>query len=119
MVLLIVGALLVLMGLFAGTVLVLAPLGLVPWSADAALWVLFPLFSTMGYALFAVRAKLPQIRVFSVVLSWLLLSLAVVSAGGLVLKAASLVHPEGGTLSLWYVLAIAGLLGAVGAASGY
>jgi hypothetical protein len=117
MVLLIAGALLVAMGLFAGSVLVVAPLGLAPWSADLALWVLFPLFSVVGYALFVVGAKARHVRELSFALSCLLLLLAVSSAAGLVLAAASVVHPIGDTLSLWYVLAIAGVLGTVGVAA--
>ncbi len=117
MVLLVAGALLMAMGLFAGSVLVLAPLGLAPWSPDLALWVLFPLFSILGYALFVVGAKAAHIRGLSFAVSCLLLLLAVSSAAGLVLAAASVVHPVGSTLSLWYVLAIAGVLGSVGVAS--
>jgi hypothetical protein len=43
--------------------------------------------------------------------------LAVVAAVALVLSAASLVPLRGSPLSLWYVLAVAGSLGSVGAAA--
>jgi hypothetical protein len=117
MALLISGALLVAMGLFAGGVLVAAPLGLVPGPVDMTLWLLFPLLSITGFVLFVVGAKTAQIRGLSAALSWALLALALVSAGALLLRAASLVQSESSTLSLWYVLVVAGLLGTVGAAS--
>jgi len=117
MMLLAFGAVLVGMGLFAGAALVLAPLGLVSWSADLVLWVLFPLFSVIGFVLFVIGARSAQIRWLSLVASCLLLLLALASAAGLVLGAASVVRPVGGTGSLWYVFIVAGLIGAVGAAA--
>lgn len=117
MALLIAGALLVAMGLFAGGVLVAAPLGLLAGPVDVTLWVLFPLLSIVGFLLFIVGARTAQIRGLAQVISWALLALALASAGALLLRAASLVNGETSTLSLWYVLAVAGVLGAVGAAS--
>lgn len=117
MALLIAGAVLVALGLFAGGVLVAAPLGLVAGSVDATLWVLFPLLSIAGFVLFVVGARTAQIRGLSLLISWGLLALALASAAGLVLRAASFVNGETSTLPLWYVLVIAGFLGAVGAAS--
>lgn len=117
MALLIAGAFLVALGLFAGGVLVAAPLGLVAGSVDATLWVLFPLLSIAGFVLFVVGAKTAQARGLSQFISWGLLALALASAAGLVLRAASFVNGETSTLPLWYVLVIAGFLGAVGAAS--
>jgi hypothetical protein len=52
MFLLIAGMALLALGLFSGVVLVLAPLGLAPWSPMFTLCVLFPLFSILGYVLF-------------------------------------------------------------------
>ena len=117
MALLIAGALLVAMGLFAGGMLVAAPLGMAVQAADATLWVLFPLLSIAGFSLFVVGARMTHIRGLSLVLSCSLLALAVAAAGGLLLHAASLVHTEASTMSLWYVLVVAGILGSVGAAS--
>ena len=117
MFLLLTGLALLLLGLFSGVVLVLAPLGFAPWSPVFTLWVLFPLFSVLGYVLFVIGAKTAHIRGLSLAVSSLLLLLAVVSAGGLVLSAASVFQPTGDTVSLWYVLAIAGVLGSIGAAS--
>ena len=117
MVLLIVGAFLLALGLFSGVVLVVAPLGLATWSPGVTLWVLFPLFSIIGYTLFVIGAKTTQIRMLSLGVSCLLLLLALVSAAALVMASASVVEPVDSTLSLWYVLVIAGVLGAIGAAS--
>ncbi len=117
MVLLVCGLFLLLLGLFSGAVLVAAPLGLVPWSPDLVLWVLFPIFSIAGYVLFVIGGRTTQVRNGSLVLSSLLLLLALASAAGLVLQAASVLSPHGSTWSLWYVMAVAGLVGVVGAAS--
>ena len=115
MILAIVGGALLALGLFAGVVLVLVPLGLAAMDSGAMLWVLFPLLSVIGYTLFATGAKVGNFRALSFAVSCLLLVLAVASAAGLVLEATALIHPAGNTLSLWYVLAVAGLLGTVGA----
>jgi hypothetical protein len=117
MVLLVVGALVVVLGLFCGAVLTLAPLGLVPWSTGTALWVLFPLLCIAGFVLFAMAGKTTQVRGFTFGVSCLLLLLALASLGGVVLSAAAVVKPAGSMVSLWYVLAVAGILGCVGVAS--
>ena len=117
MVLLIVGAFIVALGLFSGVVLTLAPLGLAPWSPDLVLWVLFPAFSVLGFVLFAVAGRTTQVRCFTFAVSCLLLLLSLASAAGLVLSAASVVKPAGSMVSLWYVLAVAGVLGTIGVAS--
>jgi len=117
MVVLIAGAVLMVMGLFAGVVLVAAPLGLGGWSASAALWVLFPLFTLVGYMLTVAGSRASQARGLSFGVSCALLLLAVVAAVALVLSAASVVPLDGSTLSLWYVLVIAGGIGSVGAAA--
>jgi hypothetical protein len=114
--LLVSGALLVAMGLVAGLALVASSLGAAV-SAGAALWLLFPLLCIVGFVLFVVGARHAHIRHLSQWLSWALLALALASAGGLLLRATSLVASESSTLSLWYVLVVAGLLGTVGAAS--
>ena len=117
MVLLVAGALVVALGLFSGVVLTLAPLGLAPWSPELVLWVLFPLFSVTGFVLVAMAGRSAQVRSFTFAVSCLLLLLALAAAAGVVLSAASVISPVGSTLSLWYVLAVAGTLGVVGAAS--
>ena len=117
MVMLLAGALLVAMGLVCGAVLVAAPLGLAAGSAGASLWVLFPLLTLVGYSMSMAGARTAQVQGFSFVVSCILLVLALVAAGGLVLAATSVVAVSGTTLPLWYVLAIAGGLGSIGAAS--
>lgn len=117
MVLLVAGALVVVLGLFCGVVLTLAPLGLVPWSPDVVLWVLFPLLCIAGFVLFAMAGKSAQVRGFAFAVSCVLLLLALAAAAGVVLSAAAVVHPGGSLMPLWYVLAVAGILGVVGAAS--
>ena len=117
MVLLVAGALVVTLGLFSGIVLTLAPLGLAPWSPELVLWVLFPLFSVVGFLLVAMAGKTTQVRGFTFAVSCLLLLLALASAAGVVLSAASIIRPVGSVMPLWYVLVVAGVLGAVGAAS--
>jgi hypothetical protein len=117
MVLLVAGAFVVVLGLFCGAVLTLAPLGLVPWSPDWALWVLFPLLCIVGYVLVATAGKTTQVRGFTFAVSCLLLLLALASVAGVVLSAASVVKTAGSVIPLWYVLSVAGVLGSIGAAS--
>ena len=117
MLLVFTGFFLLVLGLFSGGVLVAAPLGVVPWGAGITLWVLFPAFSIAGYVLFVIGGRTAQVRGGSLLLSGLLIALALAAAAGLVLQAAGVVHPEGSTLSLWYVMAVAGCIGVLGAAS--
>jgi hypothetical protein len=117
MFLLITGATLVLLGLFCGAVLVLVPLGLASWSAGITIWILFPVFSIAGFILFVLEARTAHIRGLMLAMSGLLLVLALACAISLVLDAASVIHLDGGTLSLWYVFAVAGVLGIASAAT--
>lgn len=117
MVVLLAGAVLVLMGLFSGAVLVAGPLGLAAWSPGLALWILFPLFTLVGYMLTVAGSRTSRIQGFSFGVSCALLLLAVVAAVALVLSAASVVPLKGNTTSLWYVFAVAGALGSIGAAA--
>jgi hypothetical protein len=117
MLLVFAGVFLLALGLFSGGVLVAVPLGLAPWTPGLVLWVLFPAFSIVGYVLFVIGARTEGLRGWSMLISGLLLLLALVSAGGLVMHAAGMLEPHGSTLSLWYVLFLAGMLGIVGVAS--
>ena len=117
MLLVIAGVGLIALGLFSGLVLLLAPLGLVPWAPDAVLWVAFPLFSMIGYVLFVIGGRSAHVRGLSIVLSALFLLLALAAAAALVLGAAAVVGPIAQTAPLWYVLVVAGVLGIVGSAS--
>ena len=111
------GVVLLVLGLFAGAVLVLAPLGLAPWTPGLTLWLLFPMFSVLGYCLLVIGARGAHVRGLSFLVSVLLVVLALVSAIGLVLASADVVHAPGSTVGLWYVLAIAGFLGLTGTAA--
>lgn len=116
MVLFLVGAALVALGLFSGALLVAGPLGLAPGMPSLTLWLLFPLFTLAGYALAVIGARSPRLRGLSFAIACLLLLLAVAAAVALVLAAAALIAPVDDTFSLWYVLAVGGVLGALGAA---
>jgi hypothetical protein len=116
MAVLVVGIALVVMGLFAAAMLVLAPLGLVALSAGPVLWVLFPLFTLVGFVLCAANAR-TALRPLTLGASWMLLALALGAAAGLLLEGVGVVHPAANTLPLWYVLGVAGLLGAAGASA--
>lgn len=117
MILAIVGALLLALGLFSGAALVLAQLGIGQMAAGASLWLMFPLFSVVGYLMFATGARLANFRALSFGVSIALLVLAVGCAAALVADATALVALHGGTAALWYVLLVAGVLGASGAAT--
>jgi len=117
MMLAIVGALLLALGIFSGAALVLAPLGVAQMTAGASLWIMFPMFSVIGYLMFATGARAANFRALSFAVSCLLLVLAVGCAAVLVADATSLFAISGGTGAIWYVLLIAGVLGASGAAS--
>jgi hypothetical protein len=114
------GGLLAALGWLSGLVLVAAALGLGgPQAPGWALWLLFPLFSTVGYLLLGMGAGsgaadgVGMTRIFSAGL--LLLSLA--AALVLFARAAGLLAADGGAGVLWYVLVLGGLVGAVGTAA--
>jgi hypothetical protein len=118
MILLLAGVALLLLGLFCGAVLVAIPLGLAAGSPGLVLWILFPLFTVAGYVLAVIGGRDSQFRGLSMAISCALLLLALGAAGGLVMDAAGMMSTAaGGTLSLWYVLAVAGVVGVVGAAA--
>ena len=114
------GGLLAALGWLSGLVLVAAALGLGGMEAPGwSLWLLFPLFSSVGYLLLGMGAGsgtadgVGMTRLLAAGL--LLLSLA--AALALFARAAGLVAAGGGTAVLWYVLVIGGLAGAVGTAA--
>lgn len=117
MVLLLTGALVVVLGLFCGAVLTLAPLGLLALTPTLALWALFPLLCIVGFVFFAMAGKMAQVRAFTYGVSCLLLLLALTAVAGVALCAASVIQAAGSLLPLWYVLAVAGTLGALGVAA--
>ncbi len=113
----IAGVLLAILGLVTGIVLVGQPLGLLATNGTMMLWVLFPLFTTVGYVMLVVGARTSQLAMPSRVLAGLMLLLALAAAAGLTLDATGVRSVGTGAASLWYVLVGAGLLGSIGAAS--
>ena len=116
MVLVLVGGILAALGILAGALLVAAPLGWVAASPGPVLWVLFPLFTLVGYVLLAVGSRDPAVKAPTKLLSIPLLLVAVVAAVGLVADGAGLLPVAGGTAPLWFVMLFGGVLGIVGAA---
>lgn len=105
------------LGFLSGALLVLVPLGLIDGTAGLTLWILFPIFTVMGYLMAAATAEpkmLPMLSRFSGVL---LLLLALVAAVALVLQGGAILETRADTFSLWYVLGIGVVLGATGLAS--
>ncbi|MCZ8111746.1 MAG: hypothetical protein ACK50F_02000 [Betaproteobacteria bacterium] len=114
------GGLLAALGWLSGLVLVAGEVGLGGLHAPGlTLWLLFPLFSTVGYVLLGMGAGtgaadgVGMTRLLAAGL--LLLSLA--AALALFARAAGMVPASGGAGVLWYVLVLGGLAGAVGTAA--
>lgn len=117
MVLLIAGGVLAAMGLIAAVVLVAEPIGIAAVSAGTGVWVFFPLFTLIGYGLLVVGSRDAAARLPSRVVAGLLLVLSLAAAIGLFLHAVGMLSVKTGTASLWYVLVVAGVFGAVGSAA--
>ena len=113
----IAGLVLLALGIHCGALLLLIPLGLVPGSTNVALWLLFPAFAVSGYFMAASAAANKGAATITRASGAMLMLLALAAAVALVLKAASLIHPEGDTLALWYVLVVGLVLGGMGIAS--
>ncbi len=114
------GAILAALGLLCAAVLVAAPLGLVAAVPGLSLWILFPLLTLIGYALLVVGDPRPAGLGPTKVVAVPMLALALLAAAGLVAAGAGLVNAGGATsgyVSLWYVLALGGVLGGVGSAA--
>jgi hypothetical protein len=116
MILIAAGALLAGLGLLAAALLVAAPLG---WVAEPGLtlWVLFPLFTILGYGLLVIGGRDPAARLSTRALALPLLLLAALAAVGLVVGAAGIRPLQGGSAPLWYVLVLGGVIGAIGSAA--
>ena len=111
------GLVLLVLGLFCGVVLVLAPLGVIDATAGLTLWVLFPVFTIGGYLLAAAPTENKNVHLISRISGVVLLLLALVAGVGLVMLGASMIEARSGTLSLWYVLVVWLILGGTGVAS--
>jgi hypothetical protein len=108
----ITGAMCVALGLVAGVVLVASPFGVLPFvRSSLSAWVLFPTSFVAGTVLLALAAPgmaLGRLRHFC---SAALLGLASASALALMLSLLGILQPAHATLSLWYVLIVAGAVG--------
>lgn len=111
------GFLLLVLGLFSGLVLVLAPLGVISAEPGWTLWLTFPGLTLAGFVLCAMQAHPTRIRTLSIASSAILLLLSVGSLAVLVLGSAAIVPAPADTASLWFVVAVGALLGAVGGAA--
>ena len=112
----IAGLVLLALGLLCGALLLLIPLGVVPGSANLALWFLFPVFAVSGYFMAASAADNPNAAMITRASGGVLMLLALAAAVALVLQAAAIM-PSGDSLSLWYVLVVGLVLGGMGIAS--
>jgi hypothetical protein len=116
--LVVAGLVLLALGILCGALMLLIPLGMVEGAVGLALWIFFPLFSVAGYLMAAAASRRDgALPLLSRATGAVLIVLALAAAVALVLQAAALFHPAGDTLSLWYVLAIGIVLGAMGLAS--
>ena len=111
------GLVLLALGLGCGVLLLLIPLGMVPGSTSLMLWLLFPAFAVTGYFMAASAAANKGSASITRASGGVLMLLALGAAVALVLIAASVIRPEGETLSLWYVLVVGLILGGMGIAS--
>jgi hypothetical protein len=108
----ITGGVLLLVGMAAGAALVASPFAV--WSlpsASFAAWVLFPGGFGAGALLFALGGAPGAATGLLRLCGGLLLTLAIASAVGLTLPMLGVLEPGGSTLPLWYVLALAGVIG--------
>lgn len=112
----IVGGLLAALGVAAALLLLIAPLGVVAASAGASLWILFPLFTLLGYVMMVIGGRDPASRAPTALVSSALLLLCVAAAVVLVVQGAGLVALHGAA-SVWYVLVLAGIIGSTGSAA--
>ncbi|MGN6528260.1 MAG: hypothetical protein ACTHL8_17865 [Burkholderiaceae bacterium] len=112
------GGLLAALGLLSGLLLVVAPLGLVATTPGVLPWVLFPLFTLVGGFLLIAGSADPAARAPVRTVAALLLALALVAAIALTAAGTGFARVQpAGTASLWYVLVLAGLVGAIGSAA--
>jgi hypothetical protein len=112
------GILLCALGLLAAALLLASPLEISAGiDAGTVLWVLFPLFTGVGWMLLVMGSRDRAVRMPTQWLAGALLLMAVVAAGALTLAAANIVALRGSTAAWWYVLVIAGSIGVVGIAA--
>jgi hypothetical protein len=111
------GLILLVLGILCGALMLLIPLGIITGTVGLTLWLLFPVFAIGGYLMAAAAARDSGSALLTRGSGLVLMLLALAAAIALVLDAASLFEPSGSTLSLWYVLVLGIVLGAMGLAS--
>lgn len=117
MALIIVGGILGGLGLLAAALLVASPLGWIAATPGWSLWLLFPLFTGVGYALMAMGDRDPTAKSPTLLLALPLVVLALACAVALVASGAGLLGMAGAsTAPLWYVLLLGGSIGGLGTA---
>lgn len=118
MLIVITGGVLALLGFLSAVILVTAPMGWMAATPGLTLWVLFPLFTLVGYGLLAIGSRDPAVRVPTRLLGGGLLLLALLAAIGLMASGAGLLQLHGdSSASLWYVLVLGGVIGGLGSAT--
>jgi hypothetical protein len=106
------GAMCVALGLVAGLVLVVSPFDVIPIARSSfSAWVLFPSGFAAGSVLLALAVPGMALARLWRFCSGALLGLASASALGLMLSLLDILQPAHATLSLWYVLVLAGGVG--------
>ena len=106
------GAVILVIGMAAGIALVLSPFGLLPGaSASPAAWLLFPAGFIAGSILLALGDGSAPLGGLWRLYAALLLLLTIGAAVGLGVAVVGMAAPVGHTLSLWYVLLLAGAAG--------
>lgn len=115
MLIVITGGVLALLGFLSAVVLVGAPMGWMAATPGLTLWVLFPLFTLVGYGLLVVGSRDPSVKAPTRLLGGGLLLLALLAAIGLMASASGLLPLRGDSSApLWYVLVLGGVIGAIG-----
>lgn len=114
----IAGGVLAALGVLSAGLMVAAAMGWIAAAPGLTLWILFPIFTLMGWGLLAAAGRDPTARVSTKLLAAPLLVMALVAAVGLVGRSAGLLTASGsgGSAALWYVLVLAGLTGLLGSA---
>ena len=113
-----IGVVFVVVGMVSGAVLVLEPFGVGSLEAGTALWIMFPVFTGVGYFLMVAGGRSARLGMLSVAVGGGLLLLAAVAGVGLFLRSTGMVEGTGSTESLWYVLVLGSLTGFFGVARG-
>ena len=106
------GAMILVVGVTAGLALVASPFGVLQTAAaPPAAWLLFPAGFVAGAVLLALGDSPSTLGALWRLCAALLLSLTIASALGLIVALIGIAEPVGRTMSLWYVLVLAGAAG--------